>query len=162
MPNPRVTRVAERIHEIVASMVTSKLKDPRLNLVTITDVRVTGDLQHATIFYTAYGSENELRTAGRGLNAAKGLIRSQIGAGLGLRLTPTIEFVADALPETARSFEDALTATKFRDQEITKASAGAQWAGEADPYKSSEESAEEASTEEASTDSEEGSADGDE
>ncbi|MCF2705731.1 30S ribosome-binding factor RbfA [Arcanobacterium haemolyticum] len=139
MANPRATRVAERIHEVVASLVTTRLKDPRLDFVTITDVRVTGDLQHATVFYTVYGGEGAIRTAGKGLNAAKGLIRSQVGQALGLRLTPSLEFVPDALPETARSFEDALTAARFRDEQIAKAAEGAQPAGEADPYKSSEE-----------------------
>lgn len=149
MANPRATRISGRIKEIVASMVTIKLKDPRLNLVTITDVRVTGDLQHATIFYTVYGSENELRAAGRALNAAKGNIRSQVGAGLGLRLTPTLEFVADALPESARSFEDALTAAKFRDKEILKSAQAANWAGEADPYRSLEDAPEESDSNDA-------------
>ena len=135
MANPRERRVSERIHEIVASLVTMRLKDPGLDMVTITDVKVTGDLQHATIFYTVYGSEAQLRTAGRALGRAKGFIRSQVGQGLGLRLTPSIEFMADALPETARSFEDALTAARFRDEQIAKAAAEAQYAGEADPYK---------------------------
>ena len=135
MPNPRANRVAERIHEIVASLVTNRLKDPRLELVTVTDVRVTGDLQHATVFYTAYGDERRLRDAGRALNAAKGNIRSHVGRQLGLRLTPTIEFTADALPETARSLEDALAAARHRDAEIAKTAEGALPAGDADPYK---------------------------
>ena len=135
MPNPRANRVAERIHEIVASLVTNRLKDPRLELVTVTDVRVTGDLQHATVFYTAYGDERKLRDAGRALNRAKGNIRSHVGRQLGLRLTPTIEFTADALPETARSLEDALAAARHRDAEIAKSAEGAAPAGDADPYK---------------------------
>lgn len=105
MPNPRAAKVSERIHEIVASLVTTRLKDPRLEMVTITDVRVTGDLQHATIFYTVYGGEKKLAEAGRGLASAKGFLRSQVGAQLGLRLTPSLDFVPDALPETARSLE---------------------------------------------------------
>ncbi|RTE47972.1 30S ribosome-binding factor RbfA [Actinobaculum sp. 352] len=135
MANPRSYKVAERIHEIVASMVTMRLKDPRLNLVTITDVRVTGDLQHATVFYTVYGSDAERKAAGRALERAKGLIRSHVGGQLGLRLTPSLEFVPDALPETARSFEDALVAARFRDEQIRKSAEGAQWAGDAEPYR---------------------------
>jgi ribosome-binding factor A len=135
MANPRAYKVAERIHEIVASMVTMRLKDPRLNLVTITDVRVTGDLQHATVFYTVYGSDAERKAAGRALERAKGLIRSHVGGQLGLRLTPSLEFVPDALPETARSFEDALVAARFRDEQIRKSAEGAQWAGDEDPYR---------------------------
>ena len=148
MPNPRSARVAERIHEIVASLVTNRLKDPRLELVTITDVRVTGDLQHATVFYTVYGDEHKLASAGRALESAKGLLRSQVGAQLGLRLTPSLEFVPDALPDTARSLEDALATARRRDEQIARSAAGAptSWcaagsaagarpAGEADPYR---------------------------
>lgn len=135
MPNPRIARVSERIHEIVASMVTNRLKDPRLEMVTVTDVRVSGDLQHATIFYTAYGDAKKLKDAGAALESAKGFIRSQVGAQLGLRLTPTIAFEADALPESARSFEDALVAARHRDAQLAEASEGAEYAGEADPYK---------------------------
>ncbi len=141
MPNPRAAKVAERIHEIVASLVISRLKDPRLDMVTITDVRVSGDLQHATIFYTVLGGEKRLKEAGRGLASAKGFLRSQVGQQLGLRLTPSLEFVADALPETARSFEDALVAARFRDQQIAKAAEGAEWAAGEDPYRKDEDEA---------------------
>jgi ribosome-binding factor A len=135
MSNPRANKVAERIHQVVASFVINRLKDPRLELVTVTQVRVTGDLQHATVFYTVYGDKKKLRDAGRALMAAKGNIRSQVGRELGLRLTPTIEFVADELPETARSLEDALTAARHKDAQIAKAAEGAVPAGDADPYK---------------------------
>jgi len=155
MPNPRANRVAERIHEIVASLVTNRLKDPRLELVTVTDVRVTGDLQHATVFYTAYGDERKLRDAGRALNRAKGNIRSHVGRQLGLRLTPTIEFTADALPETARSLEDALAAARHRDAEIAKSAEGAAPAGDADPYKKPRDVEESKVADEASADADE-------
>lgn len=139
MPNPRAAKVSERIHEIVASLVTTRLKDPRLDMVTITDVRVSGDLQHATVFYTVYGGAKKLAEAGRGLASAKGFLRSQVGQQLGLRLTPSLEFVADALPETARSFEDALIAARFRDQQIAKAAEGSEWAAGEDPYRNDDE-----------------------
>lgn len=137
MGNPRADKVAERIHEIVASLVTLRLKDPRLDMVTITDVRVTGDLQNATIFYTVYGTEKQLADAGKGLASAKGHIRSQVGKQLGLRLTPDLAFVPDALPETAKSFEDALIAAKYRDAEIAKAAEGKEYAGGENPYRDS-------------------------
>ena len=55
----RARKVADRIHETVARLLQGRIKDPRLGFVTVTDVRVTGDLQQATIFYTVYGSEEE-------------------------------------------------------------------------------------------------------
>ena len=119
MVNPRAARVAERIRAIVAQMIDTKLKDPRLGMVTVTDVRVTGDLQHADIFYTVYGSQTQLRNSARALESAKGMIRSQVGAQLGLRLTPSLDFIADALPQSAKSIEDALTAARFKDEQLS-------------------------------------------
>ena len=56
MSNPRVRRIADRIHVVVAEMLERRIKDPRLGFVTVTDVRVSGDTQQATIFYTVLGS----------------------------------------------------------------------------------------------------------
>jgi len=52
MSNPRVRKIADRIQVIVAEMLERRVKDPRLGFVTVTDVRVSGDTQQATIFYT--------------------------------------------------------------------------------------------------------------
>ena len=104
----RARKVADRIHETVARLLQGRIKDPRLGFVTITDVRVTGDLQQATIFYTVYGSDKDRRDSAAALSSAKGLIRSEVGRALGIRLTPSIAFQLDALPTQARSFDDAL------------------------------------------------------
>lgn len=133
--SPRARKVADRIQEIVAVMIDRRLKDPRLGMVTVTDVRVTGDLQSATIFYTVLGSEKELRSSGAALESAKGMIRSEVGKQLGLRLTPTISFMADALPVTAQSIEDALVAARMRDSELARIRETAAPAGDPDPYK---------------------------
>ena len=104
----RVRKVQERILQTVASMIGRHVKDPRLELVTITDVRVTGDLQHASIFYTVLGDDEQREKAARAFASAQGLFRSRVGKALGLRLTPTLEFILDALPESAAALEDAL------------------------------------------------------
>lgn len=135
MTNPRAAKVAERIREVVARLLDSGVKDPRLGMVTVTDVRVTGDLQHATVFYTVFGGEEQARQSQKALDSAKGMLRSHVGKQLGLRLTPSLDFVLDALPETARSLEDVLTAARFRDEKIRQAAQGATYAGDADPYK---------------------------
>ncbi len=144
----RQRRTAERIRSSVTNTLERKVKDPRLGFLTITDVRVTGDLQHATIYYTVMGDEKEERKTTRALNSAKGLIRSEVGAALGTRLTPTIEFVLDALPESAASIEEALRLAKARDAEIAAGAEGKQFAGDPDPYqvdKSEQENTEVAS-----------------
>ena len=133
--SPRVRKVADRIQQTVALMLESKIKDPRLGFVTVTDVKVTGDLQNASIFYTVYGGEKERKNTALALKSAKGLIRSQVGKALGLRLTPSIEFYLDALPETAASIEDALLAAKVKDETVARLAANAQYAGDENPYK---------------------------
>lgn len=135
----RARRVADRIHKTVAQVLERRIKDPRLGFVTITDVRVTGDLQQATVFYTVYGTEGERRRSASALKSATGLIRSEVGKALGIRLTPTISFQLDSLPTTARSIEDALAQAQARDAAIASAAEGASYAGDANPYRTKDE-----------------------
>ncbi|KAB1657298.1 30S ribosome-binding factor RbfA [Pseudoclavibacter chungangensis] len=130
----RAARMADRIKEIVATTLDRGIKDPRLGFVTVTDVRVTGDLQQATVFYTVYGTEEELRDTAAALKSATGMLRSEVGKQLRVRLTPTLEFVHDALPENVNQIEQLLAQAKERDEAAHAASAGASFAGDADPY----------------------------
>lgn len=133
--NPRALRLADRIKQIVATMLDTRIKDPRLGFVTITDVRVTGDLQHATLFYTVFGSEEEREGTAAALASATGLLRREVGKQTGVRLTPTLEFVLDAIPENARQIEDLLSTARERDAELARTKEGADYAGESDPYR---------------------------
>ena len=135
MVSPRVRKVAERIQVVVAEMLERRIKDPRLGFVTVTDVRVTGDTQNATIFYTVMGEDDELVRTAAALESAKGLIRSEVGKQLGMRHVPSLEFIHDALPETARHLDDVLAKARASDAAVTASAAGAVYAGEADPYK---------------------------
>lgn len=134
--NARVRRLADRIQEVVARMLDTRIKDPRLGFVTVTDVRVTGDLQHADIFYTVYGDDEARAGSAAALASATGIIRSEVGKATGLRLTPTLAFHLDAVPETAAHLEAALAAAARKDAEVAALAAGASYAGEADPYRS--------------------------
>lgn len=133
--NARALRLAGTIKKIVAEALEKEIKDPRLGFVTVTDVRVTGDLQQASVFYTVLGGEDERASTAAALASAKGRLRSLVGADLGIRLTPTLEFHLDAVPETAASLDRALHEAHLRDQELAKLRENAQYAGEADPYK---------------------------
>lgn len=133
--NTRTRRISQRIAQIVARMLESRIKDPRLGFLTVTDVRMTGDLQHATIFYTVFGDEQERKATAAALASAKGIIRSEVGRGTGIRLTPSIEFVEDALPSTARDLEDALAKARVADEQLARLRENAEYAGESDPYK---------------------------
>ena len=133
--NPRVRRLAHRIQQTVATQLDTKVKDPRLGTVTVTDGRVTGDLQHATVFYTVYGTDEEREGTAAALASATGMLRREVGRQTGVRLTPTLEFILDAIPENARSIEDLLVAARTRDEELARAKEGAAYAGEEDPYR---------------------------
>ena len=141
MVSPRVRKIADRIQVIVAEMLERRVKDPRLGFVTITDVRLTGDSQQATVFYTvlagAAGEQSDeaaLAGTAAALESAKGLIRSEVAKQLGMRITPSLTFVADALPETARHMDEILARARALDEEAA-ARRVEQYAGEPDPYK---------------------------
>ncbi|MDV3222767.1 30S ribosome-binding factor RbfA [Intrasporangium sp.] len=131
----RARKIADRIKVIVAEYLEFRLKDERLGFVTITDARVTGDLQHASVFYTVFGSDEERKATAEVLEANRGRIRSFVGKQIGIRLTPSLEFIADALPEGAAHLEDLVAQTRARDEELARAAANAKHAGEPDPYK---------------------------
>ena len=135
MGNPRYIKVAEQIKVIVAELLERRIKDPRLGFVTLTDVRLTGDGREATIFYTVMGGEEERAGTEAALRSANGMIRSTVGKQLGIKFTPTIAFVLDAVPETAAEMEALLAKARAQDADLAARSAGATYAGEADPYK---------------------------
>jgi ribosome-binding factor A len=135
MASPRVRKVADRIQVIVAEMLERRVKDPRLGFVTITDVRVTGDTQNASVFYTVLGEQEQLDGTAVALESAKGLIRAEVGRQLGMRHVPTLEFIADALPDSARHLDEVLAKARESDAAVAAASAGATYAGEPDPYR---------------------------
>jgi ribosome-binding factor A len=128
-------RLAERIGQIVAEMLERRIKDPRLGFVTVTEARLTSDLREATVFYTVYGSPEEHAETAAALSSATGVIRSEVGRIIGLRHTPSIEFVADALPDSARRIDDLVAAARQADAELARAREGAEYAGDPDPYR---------------------------
>ncbi|MGF1432257.1 30S ribosome-binding factor RbfA [Kitasatospora sp. LaBMicrA B282] len=131
----RARKLADRIQVVVAQTLERRIKDPRLGFVTITDTRVTGDLREATVFYTVFGDDAEREATAAALESAKGVLRSEVGKQTGVRFTPSLTFVADALPDTARTIDHLLDQVRVSDAAVRTAAAGAQYAGEADPYK---------------------------
>ncbi|HET8602931.1 MAG TPA: 30S ribosome-binding factor RbfA [Marmoricola sp.] len=135
MANPRVRKIADRIKVTVAEMLERRVKDPRLGFVTVTDVRVSGDTQQASVFYTVLGEDTDLAGSAAALESAKGLIRSEVGKQLGMRHVPTITFIHDALPESARHIDELLEQVRRSDAEVAASSAGATYAADPDPYR---------------------------
>lgn len=135
MANERQARLADRIRVLIAERLEKGLRDPRLGFVTITDVRVTGDLQHASVFYTVLGDEKERASSAEALRAATGMLRSEVGRKLSARLVPTLEFIPDGIPENAGHIEELLREARERDEAVAGIAGTASFAGEADPYK---------------------------
>lgn len=130
----RARKLADRIQVIIAKRLDRGLRDPRLGFVTITDVQVTGDLQHATVFYTVYGTDQERADTAAALQAATGMLRSEVGKNITARLTPTLAFQLDAIPENAAHIEDLLRQAHAHDTEVAGLASGASYAGDEDPY----------------------------
>lgn len=140
MANPRNAKLADQIKVILASAIERRVKDPRLGFVTLTDVRLTGDNREATVFYTVMGDDPERAGTAAALTSATGMLRSTLGAQLGLRHTPSLTFVLDATPEAARSIEDLLAKAAAQDAEVAAQAVGKAFAGESDPYQKPRES----------------------
>ena len=131
----RARKMADRIRVIVAETLEQRIKDPRLGFVTITDTRVTGDLHDATVYYTVYGTDEEKQNSAAALESAKGVLRTEIGRQTGDRFTPTVTFIADAVPENALAIEHLLTEAAAADAAVHEQAAVATYAGEPDPYR---------------------------
>jgi ribosome-binding factor A len=131
----RARRLAERIKVLVAESLDRVIKDPDLGMVTITDVRVTPDLQHATIFYSVFGSAAEIAKSQELITRNTGRLRGEVGRHLQIRLTPTLEFIIDEVPVTAAALNDLLAEARARDAEVAKLAAEAKFAGEENPYR---------------------------
>lgn len=134
-PSHRTLKVADRIKVVVAQLLETKIKDPRLGFVTVTDARVTGDLQMASVFYTVLGDDDARASTAAALESAKGAIRSALGRELGLRITPSIEFFEDGLPENAKALDSLLARVHEQDAEVAALRKNATYAGGEDPYK---------------------------
>lgn len=151
MASPRVRKIADRIQVIVAEMLERRIKDPRLGFVTVTDVRLTGDSQQATIFYTVLDASGDdeaaLASTAAALESAKGLLRSEVAKQLGMRTAPTLTFIADALPESARHLDEVLARAKALDEEVA-ARRGTAYAGGEDPYKKPREAGDDSESDE--------------
>lgn len=139
----RASRLAKRIAQIVASALEHEVKDPRLSLVTVTDARVTGDLHDATVYYTVMAdrvdAEPDAAGAAAALASASGVLRSIVGQRTGVRFTPTLRFVPDAVPDGARRLDELLARARDSDAEVARLAAGAKPAGDPDPYRAPRE-----------------------
>ncbi len=134
----RAARMAKRIQTIVATAIEREVKDPRLEFVTITDTRMTGDLHDAKVYYTVRGrsidEEQDWTTAAEALGKARGQLRKIVGEQLSVRFTPTLSFEVDTVPEASAHMEELLAKARAHDDAIRAQAADAKPAGETNPY----------------------------
>ncbi len=91
----RIRKIQEFIKQEVSRIILQELKDPRLGFVTVTDVRITGDLREATVYVSLFGRDEEKKNTLAALAKANGFIRSEVGKRLGIRYSPQIGFKED-------------------------------------------------------------------
>jgi len=135
----RARKLADRVREIVAEALEMRIKDPRLGFVTVTDARVTADLREATVFYTVYGDDEARLSTAIALESAKGVLRTEVGRQTGIKHTPSLEFVLDAVPDTAQHIDELLRAAAESDAQVHQQAVDAHYAGEPDPYRHPDE-----------------------
>jgi ribosome-binding factor A len=146
----RARRLEKRICAIVASAIEFEIKDPGLGGVTIVDAKVTADLHDATVFYTVMGptldEEPDYAGAAAALDRATGTLRTKVGAGTGVRFTPTLTFSRDTTSDTVQRMDELLARAHAADADVARVRSGAKPAGEADPYRDTGSEAEPAGT----------------
>jgi ribosome-binding factor A len=135
MASTGAQKVAGQIKTIVATLVQRDINDPRLGFVTITEVRLSKDWHQAEIFYTVLGGEEQWASSAAALEKAKGQIRTHVAQKLKMRFTPELIFIADAMPESSSHLEDLIRQARDADANLSAQAAGAHFAGEANPYK---------------------------
>ena len=142
MAAPRNAKLADQIKVVIAQTLERRVKDPRLGFLTLTEVRLSGDNREATVFYTVLGDDAERAGTAAALDSATGMLRTAVGTQLGIKFAPTLEFVLDATPESAKQIEDLLAQVQAADAAAAASAVGKEFAGEADPYRKPREAEE--------------------
>ncbi|MDR0416640.1 MAG: 30S ribosome-binding factor RbfA [Propionibacteriaceae bacterium] len=120
---------------MAADMLERRVQDPRLGFVTVTDARLSRDWRRCDLFYTVLGDADAWEATATALEHAKGQIRTQVSRQLKLRFAPELRFTPDAMPEQSAHIEAVLAAARDHDARVAGLAAGAQYAGDPDPYK---------------------------
>lgn len=104
----RPERVADMLRDEIAQIVGYELEDPRVMMVTVTDVRVSDNLRDASVYVTVAGDEAEIKAALVALRHAAPYVRKQVGISLNLRHTPDIHFLRDTVEEQGARVDQLL------------------------------------------------------
>ena len=108
----RIDKINQAVKREISSIIHSEIKDPRLEFVTITQVEVSRDLQHARVYFSALGDPQRVDKVEQGLSSARGFVRKLIGQRIRMRYTPEIEFIYDRSVEYGARIQEALEELK--------------------------------------------------
>jgi ribosome-binding factor A len=111
----RPDRVAHLVQQKLAELFARGLKDPRVGLVTITGVKMTPDLREARVYWTVHGTAEVRETTSRGIDAARGWLRREVGGTLGLRVVPELRFTYDEAIDRGDRIDQLLREVHERD-----------------------------------------------
>ena len=112
MEYQRADRVADLLVELISELLRKEIRDPRINAVTVTGVKVSKDLRHARIYFNLLGRAEDRQTASAGLKSATGFLRSKVAKQLNLRFVPTLEFFYDESEDEAQRIDNLLNQVK--------------------------------------------------
>lgn len=112
----RSDRVAEQIQRELADLLQFEVKDPRVGMVTVTEVEVSGDMAHAKIYYSAAAASAELQ---KGLEKSAGFLRSQLGKRMLLRTVPQLHFIYDASIDRGMRLSKLIDDVLAPDQQVS-------------------------------------------
>ena len=105
LPGKRAVRVGDLILREIAFLLLERVKDPRVEGVTLTGIRLSNDLKRAKLFYSVVGDKGKIERVQAGLNSAKGFIKREIGTRMELRYVPELLFVHDSSLEDGSHME---------------------------------------------------------
>mgnify|MGYP001066301780 CR=1 FL=1 len=119
MPNdfPRSRRVAEQIQRELGTLITTEVKDPRVNLATVTDVEVSRDLAYAKVYIGVLEMQSDPKEVMAGLNNAAGFLRARLGRLLKLRIIPNLKFIEDTTEREAQRLSDIIDSAVAQDRD---------------------------------------------
>jgi ribosome-binding factor A len=112
MEYQRADRVGDLLVELISELLRKEIRDPRINAVTVTCVKVSKDLRHARVYFNLLGRSEDRKTVSAGLKSATGFIRSKVAKQLNLRFVPTLEFFYDESEDEAQRIDDLLNQVK--------------------------------------------------
>ncbi len=108
----RIDKINQAVKEEVGNIIQKEVKDPRLEFVTITQVDVSRDLQHAKVYFTVLGNTDKIKEVQTGLDSARGFIRRLVGQRVRMRYTPEINFIFDQSVEYGMHIEETIERIK--------------------------------------------------